>query len=428
MGVLVYTLLVGKNPYDQSDSNITYRNLKNSNFLYSPEADDLPFGDEAKDLMARMLHSDPHKRPNLDMILQHPFITNGEKIPSTLPTTTLFSTPVANSSSKKSISHISTLRPLIDQSYTISLTPRERNSSAKKLTSSEKKKLQIQKIAKNTTTPSFKDSSKSTTNLNSGSSAKTGSTQSHFFDSTSTNIYLGMSATEKKHRMDYILQSGKTDDSDITVNLHKTRFIQEDTYVKEWIDDPTNPGLVYVLSNGAVGILFHDTTQMVVDPRKMDFVYIRKKYEKSDMIKRYTLFHYPVDLREKVSVLIKFMKELVKDSLDLSSNSSSGRESELIYVKRMLKTNHATMFRMNKNLFQVIFADKTELLFNYDHRIITYRDKDGTKTQHPLETALDSSNKSMIKRLKYTTNVLADVSEKKKLEKINSCADFLATE
>lgn len=87
-----------------------------------------------------------------------------------------------------------------------------------------------------------------------------------------------------------------------------------------------------------------------------------------------------------------------------------------------MKTKHAIMFRLSNKivqvnlkislyfslltLFQVNFTDKTEIILSSENKTVTYVNKKGEKTNYPLQTALESSNQEMTKRLKYTKEIL----------------------
>jgi polo-like kinase 1 len=50
--------------------------------------------------------------------------------------------------------------------------------------------------------------------------------------------------------------------------------------------------------------------------------------------------------------------------------------------------------------FKVNFTDKTEIILSSEHKLVTYVNKKGERSNYPLATALDSQNTEMAKRLK----------------------------
>jgi polo-like kinase 1 len=92
LGVIIFTLLVGKPPFETSKVKTTYRRIK-ANAYNFPEH--IIVSDEAKDLVIRVLNLDPLLRPTLDQILNHKFL-RGKKIPKLLPASTMACPPPAS--------------------------------------------------------------------------------------------------------------------------------------------------------------------------------------------------------------------------------------------------------------------------------------------------------------------------------------------
>ena len=47
------------------------------------------------------------------------------------------------------------------------------------------------------------------------------------------------------------------------------------------------------------------------------------------------------------------------------------------------------------------------MILSSEHKILTYVNKKGERSNYPLATALESTNTEMTKRLKYTKDILA---------------------
>ncbi len=70
IGVVFYTCLVGKPPFETSDVKSTYKLIKSNTYSF-PER--LHLSDQAKNLIRRILQSDPERRPSTDEILLDDF-------------------------------------------------------------------------------------------------------------------------------------------------------------------------------------------------------------------------------------------------------------------------------------------------------------------------------------------------------------------
>jgi polo-like kinase 1 len=90
LGVIIYTLIIGKPPFETNDVKATYRRIRMNNYSF-PE--NVAISDQAKDIISRILNNDPARRPSVDEILAHPWIDNGGRIPKFLPPSTLACPP-----------------------------------------------------------------------------------------------------------------------------------------------------------------------------------------------------------------------------------------------------------------------------------------------------------------------------------------------
>lgn len=92
LGVILFTLLVGKPPFETSSVKTTYRRIKANAYAF-PEH--ILVSDEAKDLVTKLLNLDPLRRLTLDQILTHSFLSR-RNIPKLLPSSTLACPPAAS--------------------------------------------------------------------------------------------------------------------------------------------------------------------------------------------------------------------------------------------------------------------------------------------------------------------------------------------
>jgi polo-like kinase 1 len=90
LGVIMYTMIIGKPPFETSDVKTTYKRIR-MNMYQFPE--NVPISEPAKDLITKILNNDPSKRPKLDELMEHPFIRHEGTIPRLLPASTLACPP-----------------------------------------------------------------------------------------------------------------------------------------------------------------------------------------------------------------------------------------------------------------------------------------------------------------------------------------------
>ncbi|CAG9330163.1 unnamed protein product [Blepharisma stoltei] len=339
LGIVAYTLLVGKPPFETSDVKNTYRRIRMNDYSFP---DHVPLSEQSKSLITRILVNDPSKRPSIDEMLDHEFFHQGNSIPKLLPPSTLACPPSssflrqfqpgATNPQVYSTERLTETAPnILEQS---SLVSTERISSAKE----ETKQL-----------PMIANSSQGMANA-------------------------------------------------------------PEVLVKKWVDYSSEYGLGYLLSNGSAGILFNDTTKVILGPDGHLFNYIERKMpEKQYMVANHTLTEYPKELQEKVTLLQHFIDHISYLERDIKEETGVEDENTManpVYVKKWMRTNHAIMFRLSNKIIQVNFQDHTEIILSNKTRIVTYVNQNGERTTYPLDIAQESTNHEMTKRLKYTNDIL----------------------
>lgn len=89
LGVIIYTLLVGKPPFETSNVKKTYSRIRTNAYSFP---DHVSVSEKAKSLVKRILVKEPSKRLNLDDIMNSEFMTSNQ-FPKTLPSSLLVCPP-----------------------------------------------------------------------------------------------------------------------------------------------------------------------------------------------------------------------------------------------------------------------------------------------------------------------------------------------
>jgi polo-like kinase 1 len=351
-GVIAYTLLVGKPPFETSDVKTTYRRIRMNAYSFP---DHVPLSDQSKSFITRILVSDPSKRPNLDELLAHEFFHQGNSIPKLMPSSTLACPPSS-----------SYLRQFLPNSQPVS-TPQRMVDTA----------------PANPSKQSLKSSRNDMFNTERLSAVK-------------SKGDLGASEKESKYKV----KSSASSSYNPTGN-------GPEVWVKKWVDYSSKYGLGYLLSNGATGVFFNDSSKIILSPNGHKFHYMeRRGTEKQDIISIHFLTEYPKELQKKVTLLQHFRSYLEGDVKQETGFEDDFDTTTPIYVKKWMRTRHAIMFRLSNKIVQVNFQDHTEIILSSESRMVTYVNKKGERNTYPLNTALESTNVEMSKRLKYTKDIL----------------------
>ena len=357
LGVIIYTLLVGKPPFETADVKTTYRRIKMNAYSFP---DNVQISDQSKSLITRVLVSDPTKRPTLEEILSHEFFHQGNPIPPLMPVSTLSVPPpssflkqyAAASQAAPSQFRLTETAPSVGQlSASRPMTRPARNDMANT--------DRVPRVSREVPKPADPDQSPSERPRTQGRAAPA----------------LGGS---------------------------------QELWVKKWVDYSSKYGLGYLLSNGATGVFFNDSTKIYLSPKGQRLYYMeRKGSDKVDVVQALSLTEYPKELQKKVTLLQHFRSYLEGDAKD---ETALVDESEMpaapIYVKKWMRTRHAIMFRLSNKIVQVNFQDHTEIILSSESKMVTYVNKRGERSTYPLSSALESTNLEMSKRLKYTKDIL----------------------
>ena len=302
----------------------------------------VPLSDNVKNLITKIFNVDPSKRPTLDQILEHPFLNNGVGVPKLMHISTLAMAP-----NKKMIDDMLAKEPL--------------------------PKMASQLMGSNIN--SNYDMGKSNSNILKNNKGPYGS-------------QLNPNGTEEMQN--------------------------NEIYVKKWVDYSSKYGLGYLLSNGNVGVFFNDCTKIIYDTRRDIFEYLeRKNNDRLDLLTSWTLKVYPKELHKKVTLLLHFRSYLEGIKAINTSPTDNAEEvpqtlrtSPMIYLKKWMKTKHASLLRLSNKIVQVAFLDNTEIILSSESKLVTYVSKKGERVKCPIASALDSENTDLTKRLKYTKEIL----------------------
>ncbi len=356
LGVIIYTLIIGKPPFETRDVKTTYKRIKMNAYSFPENA---IISDSAKNLITQILVTDPSKRPSLDQILIHDFFNQGVSIPKLLPTSTLACTP--------SLSYIRTFMPDAGKDgicnkpcTTTKLTDLPSGNNDKK---NEQKK-------------EYNDKENNNTDTNKG-----GEQSNLKGPDTWVKKWVDYSS---KYGLGYLLSNGY---SGVFFNDSSKIILNPETSVFFYIERRTS-----------------DRQEVIQKHNMNDFP--------KDLQKKVTLLqHFKNYLEGENPAPNKTEEKPTQSNEDTTKKSEENNQNEttekpFTYVKKWMRTRHAIMFRLSNKIVQVCFQDHTEIILSSESRIVTYVNKKGERSTYPLSSALENSNYEMTKRLKYTKDIL----------------------
>ena len=385
IGIIIYTLLIGKPPFETRDVKTTYNKIKRAEYSFPETCKISPC---AKNLIKKILVVNPKERPTLNEILFDDFFNQGIAIPKLMPTSTLAFRPPAE--------------------YINKYMPKKNNTE--KSSEEKTKENTNNEITKDTETPE-----RTTTIppfLNSTFLSKKEVWVTKWVDYSN------------KYGLGYVLSNGLigvyfNDNTKMLLNPNQKRI----TYVERKISDKQE--LLYTFSTKEYPddiknkiILFSQFKNYLEDNEKLKQSHsLHKSRDKNHSNKN--------DSTKRRKTKVEKMKQSESKD-DIQDNqidvNNTIEEIDFIFVKKWLKTKQAMIFRFSNKIIQVCFKDKTQILIHTINKNIRYTNKKGEITVYPINKALNSSNHEMNKRVKYTKEVLAHMISinKKKIEKNNT--------
>ena len=343
LGVVIYTLIIGRPPFETPEVKSTYKKIKMCAYTF-PEH--IPYSENVRNIISKILVIDPSKRPTLDEVMQHPFINNGQGFPRSLPLSTLACPP-----SKSYLDQFATnaSKTPISKSRTGELGGLEDDFTNG--IKSESQKIQ--------TMSRVDDANAKSTTQNGGKPRQ--------------EIYVKKWVDySTKYGLGYLLSNGSSG-----------VFFNDCTKI---ILDPSKENFEYIERRNS------DRTDVVV-------AYSLNSYPKT--------LHKKVTLLQHFRSYLEGVRTQPSTPVDNAEPLPAQKKSDhLVYLKKWMKTRHAIMFRLSNKIVQVDFQDKTQIILSSESRLVTYVNKKGEKSEYPIATALESDNAEMAKRLKYTKEIL----------------------
>jgi len=344
IGIIIYILLIGKPPFETTSAKETLKRIRMKNYSFPQNG---IISEPAKELIQNILVLEPHKRPSLKEILESDFMTMGTSIPKTLPQSTLACPPPIN--------FIKQYMPNIGPNGIIN------NYISKK----PPKKFKLDDITQNT--------------------AGFSSSKRLFSNNINNNKNIIIPNMQYKA-------------------INNIFFNTSGIFVRKWVESEKY-GLGYVLSDDNVGVYCNDKTKIIYKPNGINFIYIENKTHTSHLFTE----ELNKDLKEKVNLLKNFKGYLFEETKDETKDyvlEGGINIRQFIYVKKFVRTKHAILFRLSNLNVQINFNDNTEIILSKENKMVTYISKKKVISHYPLTIALDSNNKEMTKRLKYTKKIL----------------------
>jgi len=320
IGCILYTLLVGKPPFETQTLKDTYARIKRNEY-HVPSR----IGPAAKNLISKLLQHDPLKRPTIKEILQDDFMTMGY-LPSRLPVSCLTMAPKFD-------------RPNMSM---IAAQPQQRGPLTELNTDRR-------------THP----------NGLGGSTKKPGPGEP-------TDSYL----SELYRQLKAVVDSKPTNKTPIMEDEAEDPKCIPMAWVSKWVDYSDKYGFGYALSDESIGVLYNDVTKLLLLSDGLNIHYI--DFEGGEHY--YTLKEFPTSLEKKVKLLNYFRNYMKEHLLKAGANIEVKDGDELSRIpalKTWFRTSRAVVMHLSNGTLQInFFKDHTKIILCPLMGAVTYIDEE----------------------------------------------------
>lgn len=337
VGCILYTLLVGKPPFETTSLKETYHRIKKNEYYIPAKV-----SQAAQILIIKMLRPDPSTRPSMKEIQEDRFFSDGFT-PVSLPNSSLTMAP------RFSSSHYSTeRRPLADCNRDIlSAIPEISKPSSK---GPEKNNVSRAVFVKD------------------GMGHDVDEILDLDGDGEPDDFYL----TDLLKLLDQVLATDPASKAKIDMDEAEDPALTPVSWVSKWVDYSDKYGLGYQLSDGSVGVLFNDATRLLMNEDERNLQYIDKANKESF----FTIDNAPSELYKKKTLLEYFHNYMREHLLKTGSGVEIKEGGRLPFLRAWFRTRSAIVLHLNVGILQInFFQDHTKIILCPKMEAVSYIDE-----------------------------------------------------
>ncbi|KAL8603817.1 Serine/threonine-protein kinase plk1 [Nucella lapillus] len=321
LGCILFTMLVGKPPFETSCLKDTYTRIKKNEYQIP-----VSVSASARKLITKLLHADPGARPNMDLIIEDEFFTTGY-LPPRLPTSCLTMAPRFDTLVAKT--EAMTRRPLLDVNSGDGLRPQTVDVLA------GKRDMEMKEEGGDTKPDAAR---------------RAGDEPMDYWLSDMFSQLSAVVASKPAERLSTQIDEAE-DPACIPIY-----------WVSKWVDYSDKYGLGYQLCDNSVGVLFNDSTRLILLANGENIHYI----ERDGQEHYHTIKVFPEALNKKVT-LLKYFRNYMNEHLLKAGADMTPRDSDemmrLPFLRTWFRTRSAIVLHLSNGILQInFFQDHTKLI------------------------------------------------------------------
>ncbi|XP_015516563.2 serine/threonine-protein kinase polo [Neodiprion pinetum] len=327
IGCIMYTLLVGKPPFETSSLRETYARIKQVQYK-TPAF----LSKAAMNMIANMLQGNPTKRPSVNKLIKDVFFTSGF-LPTSLPISCLTMAPRMDAlemhNQRKPLTEMNG-NGCGDINDVLFRVPQSPALKGKGIEMSEEKKLGL-------------DIKKMLLTLK---------------EQLATVL-------KTKPAVDLIAFGDEMTDPDA----------QPFVWISKWVDYSDKYGFGYQLSDEGVGVMYNDGTRLIMLANGFNVHYINREGSEE----YHTVKDYPGHLDKKMK-LLNYFQRYMNEHLMKAGGSVAVKQSDSMsripYMHQWFRTQSAVVMQLTNGSVQINFLDHTKIIMCPLMAAVTYIDSE----------------------------------------------------
>ena len=354
IGCIMYTLLVGKPPFETSSLKETYSRIKQVQYK-TPQHISKP----AMNMVANMLQLNPTRRPAVSKLMKDNFFTSGY-MPTSLPLSCLTMAPrldmLESHCNRKPLGEMN-LNGYSEQDILASRVP---NSPLRKA------KLSTEVI-----------------------------------ESQRVNHDIKKMLYTLKEQLTAVLKYKPAKDITSSGDEMTDPAAQPVIWISKWVDYSDKYGFGYQLSDDGVGVMYNDGTRLIMLANGFNIHYINREGDEL----YYTVKEYPANLEKKMKLMnffLKYMNEHLMKAGGSIAVKQSDSLSRIPYIHQWFRTQTAVVMQLTNGTVQVNFLDHAKIIMCPLMAAVTYIDHDKNFKTYRFQTIQEQGcSKGLAKNLLY---------------------------
>ncbi|XP_064602321.1 serine/threonine-protein kinase PLK1-like [Liolophura sinensis] len=335
LGCILFTLLVGKPPFETTCLKDTYMRIKKNEYHIPPRIS-LP----ARNLITKLLRADPTARPSMDSVMEDEFFTAGY-LPSRLPTSCL------------------TMAPRFGGTQRRILTEINGTEQQTEVTGNRPMTAGVKKDSRGGSGPYGQESSRPGT-------APAGPNKPANSETDMQDLHDQIAS---------VIASRPAEKAGACEDEAEDPAAMPIYWVSKWVDYSDKYGLGYQLCDNSVGVLFNDSSRLILLANGENIQYI----ERNGTEYFYTLKSYSEPLMKKITLLKYFRSYMSEHLLKAGANMTPRETDELTrlpFMKAWFRTRSAIVLHLSNGTLQInFFQDHTKIILCPLMGAVTYIDE-----------------------------------------------------